>query len=93
MTLGDGAVTFGSPDDAMRFFNRLLETSPVDEDWPVAGETHAVLLDALGRHPDARDKMGDGVATFRVSLHPTEGYRSFVATRVDGTAVDFSLRK
>lgn len=93
MTLGDGAVTFGSPDDAMRFFNRLLETSPVDEDWPVAGETHAVLLDALGRHPDARDKMGDGVATFRVSLHPTAGYRSFVATRVDGTAVDFSLRK
>ena len=37
--------------------------------------------------------MGDGVATFRVSLHPTAGYRSFVATRVDGTAVDFSLRK
>ena len=73
VTLGDGAVTFGSPDDAMRFFNRLLETSPVDEDWPVAGETHAVLLDALGRHPDARDKMGDGVATFRVSLHPTAG--------------------
>ena len=93
MTLGDGAVTFGSPDDAMRFFNRLLERSPVDEDWPAAGETHAVLLDALGRHPDARDKMGDGVATFRVSLHPTAGYRSFVATRVDGTAVDFSLRK
>ena len=57
------------------------------------GETHAVLLDALGRHPDARDKMGDGVATFRVSLHPTAGYRSFAATRVDGTAVDFSLRK
>lgn len=93
MTLGDGAITFGSPDDAMRFFNRLLEKSPVDTDWATDGEVHAVLLDALGRHPDAVDKIGDGVDTFAVSLHPSKGYRSFVATRKDGTTTDFSLRK
>ena len=61
----------------------------------VTDPAHETFLKALiKRHPEAEDKIGDGVAGFKVQVNPegTGNTRCFYVIRRDGTSVDFRFR-
>lgn len=59
----------------------------------VTDPTHITFLTALvARHPDAADKIGAGVAGFKVQVNPagTGNTRCFYVIHPDGGSVQFS---
>lgn len=50
----------------------------------------ALLLDLVQRHPHADQKIGCGVAGFRVEKTPQYGSKCFILVRTDGATTDFS---
>ena len=50
------------------------------------------LLELLREHPDAENKIGCGVAAFKVDLVPPYLKRGFHVIRTDGSVEDFSYR-
>lgn len=61
---------------------------------PLAGPDHDFCLDLIHRHPDAKRKIGCGIAYFEIRVSPgNHGRRSFWLVRLDGTATDWSYLK
>ena len=60
----------------------------------VSAEDHQFLLSVLEEHPHKEEKIGTGVAGFRVRVNPVFAHRrTFYIVRVDGTEEDFSFMK
>lgn len=61
----------------------------------VTDPTHVTFLTALiRRHPEVNEKIGAGIAGFKVQVNPqgTGNTRCFYVVRTDGTQVDFSFK-
>jgi hypothetical protein len=86
-----GSRAFGSKAEARAAFGRILRAYP--DDVPLAGDDAELvfLLVYEGRHPEAVEKVGPGIA--EIVVRPSGyGTRGFWLRRVDGSMVDFSYR-
>jgi hypothetical protein len=59
----------------------------------IRGQDERFVLDLLGCHPEAVQKVGVGVAGVEVRRNVAYGQHEFWLTRVDGTSTDFSFLK
>ncbi|WP_414721043.1 DCL family protein [Streptomyces sp.] len=62
----------------------------------VTDSAHVAFLTALvKRHPEADERIGAGIAGFKVQVSPDGkgNTRCFYVIRVDGSSVDFSIRR
>jgi hypothetical protein len=84
-----GGREYRSKAAARSEFQRILHDTPLGR--PIEGDDAELvgLLISEGRHPEAAEKIGPGVAG--VVVRPASyGQRCFWLLRVDGTEVDFS---
>lgn len=84
--------TFDKAGDATSFFKDMLNRYKLGEH--VSKEDAADLSALLKRHDEREEKVGDGIAAFKVDMPPDDvpqfSERCFWVVRNDGTAVDFS---
>lgn len=72
-----------------------LTGSGAGQPQEVTDPTHVTFLTALvKRHPEADDKIGSGIAGFKVQVNPdgTGNTRCFWVIHPDGTATHFSFK-
>lgn len=84
-----GGMRFAKKGDALKFLQAMLQRySPGER---VSEDDAVILRDALLRHPDAAEKVGEGIDHFVVR---SAEYRTqcFWAVRTDGTTDRFSYR-
>lgn len=84
-----GPLTFPSKGAAKAEFRRILNDAQLG--FPLAGDDQTQVVELLrsGRHPEAAEKIGPGVAA--IVVRPASyGQRCFWVERSDGTSVDFS---
>lgn len=70
---------------AVLYRYRVGETVDLEED-------HLLLVDLLGMHHEAEDKIGCGVEAFAVAPPQRGPYPGFEVIRTDGTRIDFSYQ-
>jgi hypothetical protein len=88
--LNIGEMAFDSKKAANIFIQELLNSQPLKVAIP---EPHHSFLCALvSRHPEAAEKIGQGIKHFTVEF-AAHGTICFYLTRVDGTKTDFSSGK
>jgi hypothetical protein len=85
-----GARTFDTKNAARGFIRKILYGHPLQA--PIVGPDHTVLLDLLGKHPSADEKIGFGVKHFTVEK-AMGGTQCFYITRVDGSRSGFSFER
>jgi hypothetical protein len=84
-----GGLKFDSKTDALAFLREMLNRyRPGDEVSLVDSE---VLKSALLRHPNASEKMGSGVAGFKIRS-ADYGTQCFWVMRTDGSTERFSYK-
>lgn len=83
-----GFAVFGSKSVAKKHFSAMLNRYKAGQ--AVSDADAAELECLLGSHPEAADKIGCGVAGFRVRK-AAHGTICFEVMRADGTSTDFSL--
>lgn len=87
-----GSRLFPRKNDLLAHVQQILHTTPLDA--PVTELDLAFLLDLLAHHPDARRKVGAGIAEMYVRLNPKyPTSRCFWAVRRDGSETDWSFTK
>lgn len=59
----------------------------------VKGADHDFLVELLGRHPTAAEKIGSGIARFEVRINPRFHKFCFWLIRTDGSSTDFSFMR
>lgn len=86
--------TFEKAGDATAFFKEILNRYEIGERVNVADS--ADLLALLERHDERDEKIGSGVAGFRVGAPPADAppfsTRCFWIVQNDGTVIDFSYK-
>lgn len=82
-----GNLYFEKKGDATAFFKAMLNRYQVEEQ--VSDQDGIVLLAALERHPDAKEKIGVGVDYFFVR-RADYGTKCFWVMRLNGTVERFS---
>jgi hypothetical protein len=82
-----GELSFPSKGEAVAFLKEMLYRYRPGDD--VGEEDAAILRDALNNHPEAKEKIGCGVAGFKVR---TAEFRTqcFWVMRTDGSTEKFS---
>ncbi|CAH2043841.1 unnamed protein product [Thlaspi arvense] len=74
------------------YFTKFMHFWPTDLD--VNKYEYMVLLDLIKKgHSEPDKKIGGGIKTFQVRIHPMWKSRCFFLVREDDTADDFSFRK
>lgn len=69
--------------------------SGADQPQQVTDPKHHAFLEALvARHPEAEEKIGSGIAGFKVAVNPdgTGNTRCFYVIHPDGSSTHFSFR-
>eukprot|EP00958_Prasinococcus_capsulatus_P005566 scaffold539_cov359-Prasinococcus_capsulatus_cf.AAC.1 len=84
--------TFNTPEELYEYYNDLLNTSTLRQDFNEYEFDMVTALLKAGHHA-AAEKQGGGVRKVQVALHPEHKSRCFMLTRKDGSTVDFSYRK
>lgn len=85
-----GPLSFRSKSEAKSYFRAVRDSYP--DGALVSFEDAAHLRSLVGRHPEATEKIGAGIAHFTVERDTTFGTtRHFVLHRIDGTSTDFSF--
>lgn len=82
------SITFNSKTQAVEYFKKMLDRYRDGEE--LSQDDDVILFELLQRHPEAAEKIGEGVKCFYRSkslIHPTS---CFHIERIDGTATDFS---
>ena len=74
--------------EATRHFRAMLKRYLINQ--PVNAADQAALADIIKRHPKRAEKLGTGIAEFRVVGGGRFGTRCFEILRTDRTAVTFS---
>ncbi|MGE4531364.1 MAG: DCL family protein [Acidithiobacillus sp.] len=82
-----GDLHFAKRGDAIAFLNAILQKYDVGD--KVSADDAKVLLDALSHHPEAKEKIGCGVASFSVRSADF-GTKCFWVNRIDGSTEKFS---
>jgi len=82
-----GTQVFAKQEDALLFCKIMLAKYRPDE-W-VSEFDAQFLTELLKRHPDADDKIGNGVHHFEV-MRADFNTKCFAVVRRDGSRVDFS---
>lgn len=83
--------TFSSKAEARSFFSDMLNRYK-DGDQ-ISPDDGVLLFEFLQRHPEAEEKIGNGVDLFFRKRSPDHGTSGFHVLRQDGTATDFSLKQ
>jgi hypothetical protein len=84
-----GPMHFAKKGDALAYLKQLLYKYDLGDRL---SDSHSeILMAALNRHPEAKDKIGAGVASFSVRTADF-GSRCFWVNRTDGTTEKFSLK-
>jgi hypothetical protein len=83
-----GPMHFAKKGDALAYLKQLLYKYDLGD--RLSDKDAEVLMAALNRHPDAKVKIGPGVADFSVRTADF-GSRCFWVNRTDGTTEKFSL--
>ncbi|KAL4398663.1 hypothetical protein HN51_003273 [Arachis hypogaea] len=86
-----GYRTFDSSVDMFDYFYNFLHFWPLNVN--VNKYEHEMLLELVKGYKHADRKMGVGVRSFQVRMHPTWMGRCFVLIREDGSEEDFRFRK
>lgn len=82
-----GTEHFEKKSDAVAYLKAMLNRYDVGD--RVDASDSAVLLAALARHPEAKERIGCGIKDF--SVRSAEyGTKCFYANRTDGSSVKFS---
>ena len=84
-----GPLHFAKRGDAVEYLRQLLYKYDLGD--RINSEDAAIIMAALQRHPDAREKIGCGVSHFSVRSADF-GTRCFWVNRTDGTTDKFSHR-
>jgi hypothetical protein len=84
-----GPMKFAKKGDALAYLKQLLYKYDLGD--RLSDNDAEVLMAALNRHPEAKDKIGSGVANFSVRTADF-GSRCFWVNRTDGTTEKFSLK-
>jgi hypothetical protein len=101
ITVQIGTESFPSKAAATARCQEILHTYPgttgtgAGQPQDVTDSTHVDFLSALvKRHKEAEDKIGLGIAGFKVQVSPTGegGTRCFWVVHPDGTATHFSFK-
>lgn len=84
-----GSMHFAKKRDALAYLKQLLHKYDLGD--RLSDKDAEILMAALNRHPEAKDKIGPGVASFSVRTADF-GSRCFWVNRTDGTTEKFSLK-
>lgn len=84
-----GGIDFSTKGDAHRFLQEMLNRYHPGEQVNAIDE--AFLRDAITRHPEAAEKVGVGVAGFKVRS-ADYGTQCFWVMRTDGSTDRFSYK-
>lgn len=82
-----GGTTY-TKTQATQLFRQMVRTSLLGQ--PIPQPDHAALAEILPRHPRYAEKVGNGVAAFRVVGGGRFGTRMFEILRTDDTTMTFS---
>lgn len=83
-----GELTFKKKGDAVEYFRNMLAKYDVGD--RVSAQDSKILQDLLVKHPDANEKVGQGIDFFSVRSADF-GTKCFWVTRMDDTSVKFSF--
>ncbi|KAF3794127.1 DNA-directed RNA polymerase V subunit 1 [Nymphaea thermarum] len=87
-----GPKTFGSSVEMFNYFYKFLHFWPLNVD--INKYEHMIFLDLLKKGSlEAEKKMGSGVQSFQIRVHPVWKSRCFFVMRTDDSFDDFSYRK
>ncbi|CAN6462536.1 unnamed protein product [Victoria cruziana] len=87
-----GPKAFSSSVEMLNYFYKFLHFWPLNVD--VNKYEYMIFLDLLKNGSSEADKkMGSGVQSFQIRVHPVWRSRCFFVMRTDGTFDDFSYRK
>ncbi len=89
LILGD--YKFKSKKEAKELYRDILNSTEID--IPLTEENFAYVMSLLLNHPNATDKIGDGVKSLIISNGKFKGNRCFHIIRNDETIEDFSIGK
>lgn len=87
-----GEREFESKRAAIEYIRALVNSQPVHMDIGSDTAAFQVFAAILAMHPEAAEKIGDGVASFAV-MFDDAGNRMLTVNRTDGTSTDFSWNK
>lgn len=85
-----GPMHFANKGDAATYLRAMLYRYDVGD--KVGADDEVILRAALGRHPEAKAKIGSGITHFSVRTADF-GTRCFWVDRTDGTTEKFSHKE
>lgn len=86
-----GSRQFPSQKAALAFFREIRDRN--SDGVRIGSDDDLALRDLLACHPEAKDKIGSGIAYFSIATDGLFGTtRHFVVFRTDGSSTDFSFK-
>jgi hypothetical protein len=80
--------TFKTKKDASSFFKEIL--NKYDDDEIITGNDDKLLFELIQRHPEATEKIGNGILKFYKAKSGSFNTSCFHIERIDGSKTDFS---